>query len=123
VEYNNIVGTYQYNIIQTTVRAPVQITHILPHQIGTPNYTFIFLLVCREFIVYISSDRKFSIGLPARKIWKETVHDSRQRTQYFRMDIVVPTTHTPQFHFTRHRADGLGHRIHRSPNIVGTLAK
>ena len=45
------------------------------------------------------------------------MHDSRQRPQYFRMDIaVLHTLHS--FTLLVHRADGLGHRIQRRPDIV-----
>ena len=63
VEYNNIiVGTYQYNIIQTAVRAPVQITHTLPHQIGTLNYTFIFLLYAGSILFIFHPTGSFLSG-------------------------------------------------------------
>lgn len=107
-----------YEYILTAVRSLIQILHhTVPQQIYLLNFTFIFCLLCREYIVHISSDWKFSIGIPARKVWKEKVHDFRQRPQYFRMDIAV--LHSLRgFTLRVHRADGLEHRIQRSPDTV-----
>lgn len=64
----------------------------------------------REYIIHISSDREFLIGIPTRKIWKETLYDFREYTQRHWMAIALFHSLLDVTLRIDHN-DGIGHRI------------
>lgn len=81
-------------------------------------FIFIFLLIeRRKHIIYIPSDRKFSIGISARKVRSETLYGFRKRAQHRRMVVAVLYRHGG-FTLYVNRADGTEHRVQRSSDII-----
>lgn len=71
----------------------------------------------RKYIVYISSDRKFLVWIPARTVRQETVHDLRKHTEYSRLDnAVLHVVHNFAIRFEC--IHGTKHRFQRGTDIV-----
>lgn len=72
---------------------------------------------CRKYIVYISSNRKFHVGISARTFRQETVHDLRKYPERGRLDnAALHAVHN--FTVRVKRFHGSKHRFQRGANIV-----
>lgn len=83
------------------------------HLPKTECIIFVFILVLiarRKHIVCIPSDRKFSIGIFARKVRQETLYDFRERAQHRRMVVTVLYAHG-DFTLYVNRFDGSERRV------------